>query len=158
MCAVMTKVAERLAAVGWRLRSGHADGADQAFEKGACGQADIFLPWASFNKQVPVLGEAYRFPAQWAFDVAAEHHPKWEHLGQAVQKLMARNAHQLLGYDSREPKVSFVLCWTPEGAGNGGTGQAIRHARALDIPVFDMGVEATYDRVSRWLVDELLPV
>jgi hypothetical protein len=33
----------------------------------------------------------------------------------------------------------MVICWTSRGLGGGGTGQAIRIAKAHKIPVFDLG-------------------
>jgi hypothetical protein len=35
--------------------------------------------------------------------------------------------------------VSFIVCYTPGGSGQGGTGQALRVARAYNIPVTDLG-------------------
>ncbi|HRY03076.1 MAG TPA: hypothetical protein P5256_08115, partial [Beijerinckiaceae bacterium] len=32
----------------------------------------------------------------------------------------------------------FVICWTKDARGGGGTGQAIRLARAHGVPVFDL--------------------
>ena len=58
---------------------------------------------------------------------------------------MARNALQVLGTDGQTP-VDFIMCWTPNGSGSGGTGQAIRIARALNIPVFDLGHQRILDR------------
>lgn len=52
--------------------------------------------------------------------------------------LHGRNAHQVLGLYLDHP-VSMVLCWTPEGKGGGGTGQAIRIAEAYGVTVYDMG-------------------
>ncbi|NYZ25158.1 hypothetical protein HND93_36125, partial [Azospirillum sp. ROY-1-1-2] len=49
---VMAAVGERLAQLGWVLRSGGAVGADQAFERGCDrvgGRKEIFLPWPGFD-------------------------------------------------------------------------------------------------------------
>ena len=73
-----------------------------------------------------------------AMDLASRFHPAWDKLTGPTHRLMARNAFQILGPLLDSP-VLFVLCWTPSGKGQGGTGQAIRMANALDIPVFDMG-------------------
>lgn len=127
-----------LAAFLWRehalvLRSGGAPGADSAFERGAP-MADIFLPWAGFNGNRSPLHE----PPAIAYDIAAAHHPAWDKLTPPVQRLMARNSQQVLGGNCNMPS-RFVVCWTPNASGSGGTGQAIRIARAYDIPVFDFG-------------------
>jgi hypothetical protein len=53
--------------------------------------------------------------------------------------MMARNCYQMLGLDLKTP-VEFVICWTPQGKGAGGTGQALRIARDLKIPIYDLGL------------------
>lgn len=55
-----------------------------------------------------------------------------------TDKLQARNSYQILGLDLNTPS-NFVICWTKNGKGSGGTGQAIRIARAYNIPIFDAG-------------------
>ena len=56
----------------------------------------------------------------------------------AAQRLHARNCFQILGAKLDTP-VSDVVCWTPNGSGSGGTGQAIRLAEMMNIPVWDLG-------------------
>ena len=51
---------------------------------------------------------------------------------------MARTCHRLFGTGFPKPS-SLVLRWTAVGAGEGGTGQPIRMARSLGIPVIDLG-------------------
>lgn len=51
---------------------------------------------------------------------------------------MARNAHQLLGNSLKSPSL-FILCWTDGGRVTGGTGQALRMAPDLGIPVINLG-------------------
>lgn len=132
---IMTQAASELSQHGLILRSGGADGADSAFEAGAePGKKEIFLPWRGFNKNPSPLYN----PLQEAFLIAEHFHPNWGACSDAVRRLMARNVHQVLGASLNDP-VLFVLCWTPNGAGRGGTGQALRIAEANHIPVFDMG-------------------
>ncbi len=50
----------------------------------------------------------------------------------------ARNCHQVLGCDLRTPS-DFIICWTKNGKGLGGTGQALRIAKEYNIPIFDIG-------------------
>jgi hypothetical protein len=141
--AIAEQIARALAARGWRLRSGHAPGADQAFEQGAAGDADIFLPWPAFERATPVLGRAFSQPAPAAFDLAREHHPNWPALRRGGRALHARNCHQILGWTLQDP-ASFVICWTPDGSldgqgrDTGGTGQALRLCVAHDVPVFNL--------------------
>lgn len=144
----MTQEAELLRSLGFRLRSGHAPGADQAFERGAGPDADIFLPWMSFEKQMPIRGTAYYSPSAEAHSIAALHYPvPWTNVKQSVQKLMARNVHQVLGYQLNEPS-DFLMCWTPGGKGEGGTGQAIRVAKAYGIRVYDLGHPGTLKMIK----------
>jgi hypothetical protein len=58
---LIERLAGELAAAGWLLRSGHVPGAGQAFERGADADAEVFLPWPTFEIDVPVLaGEVVR--------------------------------------------------------------------------------------------------
>lgn len=131
---IMTMVAETLATVGYILRSGGAEGADTAFEAGA-NSKEIYLPWPKFNRST----SNYTDPTPRAFVLAQQFHPAWNRLSGPVQKLMARNAHQVLGQSLDSP-VDFIICWTPKGLGEGGTGQALRMAEHYDIPVLDLGL------------------
>lgn len=128
---LMTRIARSLGARGYVLRSGAAPGADSAFEDGAK-RKEIYLPWKGFNGHASV-----RLPKPAAFRMAAAHHPAWDRLSDAARALHARNSQQVLGLNLDEP-ARMVICWTPYGRGEGGTGQAIRIARAHHIPVFDL--------------------
>lgn len=64
---------------------------------------------------------------------------------------MARNAMQIAGRDCKTP-ADVVICWTKDGKEVGGTSQAIRIARAKNIPVLNLGNRKTelffYDFVT----------
>jgi len=131
----MFRLAEMLSMAGMVLRSGGADGADIAFERGADQSLkQIFLPWKGFNHSISPLYE----PSDQAYQLAEAYHPAWHTLKPAVRALMARNSHQLFGPNLDDP-VKFVLCWTPGGRVTGGTGQALRMANANAIPVINFG-------------------
>jgi hypothetical protein len=70
-------------------------------------------------------------------ELAKEYHPAWGRLTQGGQKLMARNAYQVLGYTLDVP-ADFIVCWTVKGLKTGGTGQALRMADDYGIPVFNL--------------------
>lgn len=130
-------IASYLALKGFILRSGGASGADSAFEIGCDknhGKKEIFVPWKGFNnnpaKFVPLSEEA--------MDMAKYYHPNWKAVSEAGRKMMARNCYQVLGANLNTP-VGFILCYTPNGSGNGGTGQAIRIATDRHIPIIDAG-------------------
>lgn len=130
-------IASYLALKGFVLRTGGASGADSAFEIGCNknhGKKEIFLPWNGFNnnsaKMIPLSEEA--------MELAKFYHPNWIHLSEGARKMMARNCYQVLGANLKSP-VGFILCYTPNGNGSGGTGQAIRIATDRHIPIIDAG-------------------
>lgn len=144
---LMEATAHRLGRDGWTLRSGGADGADSAFERGAMRAMDldllepwpeVYLPWPNFNGRPD--GPDAMVPQHEAFNVASRHHPAWHRLSPWAKMLHARNVHQILGGDVNRPRLSaFVACWTPDGKGGGGTGQALRVAKSHGVPIFDLG-------------------
>lgn len=134
---LMTRIGEALGRDGWVLRSGAADGADAAFEKGCDqvgGTKQIFLPWRNFNRHPSLL-----LPTPQAYLMAEIYHPNWAACSKAVRSFHARNMHQVLGPTLEDP-VSMIICYTPNGLGGGGTGQAIRVARDHGIEVHDLGL------------------
>ncbi len=132
VCALMTSIATHLRKDGFTLRSGHASGADSAFEAGAGPEAEIWLPWRGFNgSKSPLL------PIPAAFAMAEEYHPNWKAMNLGGRSLHARNCHQVMGRDLVSP-VEFVICWTYDGGASGGTGQALRIAEAHNIPVYNL--------------------
>ena len=131
--AVMTELAEALQERGWILRSGGADGADLAFEKGAGTRKNIFIPWKGFNDS---LSPYYNIPDK-AFEVAAKIHPAWDKLGQGAKRLHARNIMQVTGMNLKV-KSKFIVCWTKGGKYKGGTATAMKLADMLKIKVFNL--------------------
>lgn len=146
------------ASQGWTLRTGAAQGADQAFAEGAIsvgGNVVLCLPWPSYEfKWVePMLGRGarrevlmypeYNTNTQVYYDSVKEFHPKPEVLSQGMVKLHARNALILDG-------VGFVLAWPKPGprGGLGGTGQGIRIAAAWDITTIRLDEPLDYKRVT----------
>jgi len=130
----MTEIASRLSNLGYTLYSGGADGADHAFEIGTSNKL-IFLPWDGFcGKNVD--SNQYIVPP-FNGDLVNKYHPRASKLKPGALRLMSRNSYQVLGPDLRSP-VDFILCWTKDGKASGGTGQAIRIANSIGIPVFNM--------------------
>jgi hypothetical protein len=124
------------------LRSGHAPGADIAFEDGiSTNHKEIFIPWKGFNGSSSPL---YNQPAE-SFYIASQLHPNWKNLKESVKKLMARNVQQVLGLELNNPS-KFVICWTPDACmshksrskDTGGTGLAISVADNNNIPIINM--------------------
>lgn len=148
----MVLLGKYLAKQGCILRSGGAKGADTAFEQGcdlAEGKKQIFLPWKNFNGNQSPLHTVTRE----ARLLAKKYHPNWPVLGDRGRDFMGRNAYQMLGQTLLCP-TSFVVCWTPNGEVVGGTGQALRMAEDLHIPVFNLG-SMTLDEIDQKLPEFL---
>ncbi|NLV87657.1 MAG: hypothetical protein GX025_10665 [Clostridiales bacterium] len=128
-----TRLAKWLDKRSFILRSGGADGADSAFEAGTTNK-EIYLPWKNFNGNPSPLHQI----SPDAELIAQKFHPAWDKCTQGVKKLHARNVYQILGSDLQTPS-QFIICWTPNGTGSGGTGQALRIAHHYNIPIFDFG-------------------
>ena len=142
---VMTRFAGYAESKYLTLRSGHAGGADLAFERGVhnAGMMQIFLPWNGFNGAYgnqTGYTVGFKTPAieAQAEKLAEQLHPAWDMCSQGARKMHTRNMAQILGPDLNTP-VEFVVCWTLNASGAGGTGQALRLAHHLQIPVFDLG-------------------
>jgi hypothetical protein len=121
----MEKFARAAEFEGGLLRSGGAKkGADHWFERGV--KRDE-------NKQI--FHHYEKIPEAW-YDHAALYHPKWELCDDFARAAHARNSAVMLGADLCKP-VLFVVCFTLGGRVIGGTGQALRIANDLGIPVFN---------------------
>lgn len=146
---------------GYILRSGHADGADLAFERGSSGVNQIWLPWKGFNYDSPqaqgLVHTGHYVPqANWMADkIAAHHHPAWNRCDESARKLHTRNVYQVLGPGlgvvSHDTMSKFVVCWTKDGKASGGTGQVLRIAAAYNIPVFNLFHSNALEQLEEYL-------
>jgi hypothetical protein len=158
----MERLARVLAEHGWTLRTGLAEGSDQAFYRGASsggGDIELYLPWPSFERAARIADShdmVLERPSEEACRIAERFHPVWGKQTRAGRALHARNSHQVLGRDLKTP-AGLVICWTRNGsrdgkaAGTGGTGQALRIATAYGIPVLNIGRSDDEDRVRALL-------
>lgn len=154
----MRHVGTSMANAGWTLRSGRAKGADKAFEDGARyarGKCEIFLPEPDMSfstRSLPPSPPEIRYLDEVEGSVLACKliarlvHPKGKSLSPQALELHARNTYQILGKDLNTP-CDVVLCYTQGAQGGGGTGQAIRLAKLLNIRIIDFGM---YDNVIKW--------
>lgn len=140
------RIGQSLAQRDLVLRSGGADGADSAFE-GGCdsvqGPKQIFIPWDGFQGRHEVRTQGRRVyvgVGPKALDLAGGIHPAWKSCSRGARALHACNGYQVLGPKLDAP-VKFIVCWTPNGSGSGGTGQALRIAAAHGVEIFDFGAE-----------------
>jgi hypothetical protein len=136
---LMTRAAFALTKRGYVLRSGHAIGADSAFERGAGRDAQIFLPAAGWRGSASAFHPDTFGDELWgrARTIAAAHHPAFAGVSAFVQALHTRNVFQVLGCSLDSP-AEFVLCWTADGEASGGTGQALRIAATYSVPVYNL--------------------
>jgi len=135
----MTALASELEQMGYCLRSGNADGADQAFAEGVNKNAVIWIPSESFNSEFIYNHPTHTYKVldesdSEAFDSVATFHPNIRALSPFAKKLMARNYRQI----NDDGLSDFVICWTKDGKFIGGTGQALRIAEHFNIPIYNM--------------------
>lgn len=143
---IMTRLAKKLAADGWILRSGGAEGADKAFEAGAGSAKEIFY---AADATAAAMLEAARF------------HPAWDRCSPYAQRLHGRNALQVLGRNLDSPST-FLVCWTPDGCTThawrtietGGTGTAISIADYHEVEVLNLARPEHLERAIKYLAKE----
>lgn len=166
---LMKQIGCMMAQYDWVLRSGHAPGADQAFEYGALvaqagtrlpAKMEIYLPWRGFEGAP--ASSSYITPSEHCVDtypealrVAAGFHPAWGRCTDGAKKLHTRNVYQVSGRDLNS-KSELIICWTKDGARSGGTGQALRIASYLDIPIFDLAV-CTPEDILEYVNNGVIP-
>lgn len=152
---LMGKAARWLRRQGWTLRSGHASGADWAFEEGAADPGSmIFLPWSGFGQRAygsdpgrPVIGKAVLTPEA----ELLQYHAELVKLGIRRQGATSRAVRLLHGRNWLQVKdAKFVVCWAEEvnGEPQGGTATAVKLAEAWQVPVFNLWRQADRDRIE----------
>jgi len=141
---LMTQLGRVLVLHGAELASGHADGADWAFEQGAAQEKPeaftVCLPWRRYNQALPIhpqakvvcLAELTR-PVQQNYLARAQvHHPGWHYLTPGGRLLHGRN--MLIAEGAR---AGFCYL-NHKKTGGGGSGQCYRVLRAANVPVWDL--------------------
>ena len=145
--AKLKTIATELAELGYVLRSGAADGCDQAFESGAGKKADIYLPWKGFNNSKSTLFDLPK--SREAYDIAKSIHPAWGELTGGGRRMHIRNVFQVLGDDLDDPS-QFLICWTRLGREMGGTRTALVLAKQHNIPIFNFGLQRVVDGYDKY--------
>lgn len=108
------------------LRSGHAKGADRAFEDGCDsvnGKKEIFTAKSNIPNDAFVIAETF--------------HPAWQNCDHFVRKLHARNGMIILGEDLKTP-IDFCIAYAPGDLEWGGTSQALRICKHYGIPYYNL--------------------
>lgn len=142
----------------YMLRSGGARGADTAFERGAFTKTiyytDGYKHYGNMHYQSTYPIESRYTPHIWyqASQIARKYyHSDLTTRPTYVQKLMTRNVFQILGADLKSPS-DFVVCWTKDGKASGGTGQAIRIAQSINIPVYNLYNKSDVEKFKEFLL------
>lgn len=156
--ALMVGIGERLAELGWVIRSGGADGADSAFEEGwdnkGSSLKEIYIPWQGFNGRragsgVIIANHLGSFTA--AKQMASEIHPAWDKCSIGAQGLHARNCYQVLGRNLDKPSTMLIACAPEVGDSvKGGTRTAWEVARKHKVKCFNLRNTADLERILRW--------
>ena len=142
----MIRIGKSLALRGHILRSGGARGADTAFEQGcdaAGGQKIIYKADTAYSEAAMAL--------------AVLHHPMGEGLRNYPHRgYLIRDGYQVVGKKLDQPS-DFVVCWTDDGSEGEttrktrGTGQALRIAYSLGIPIFNLRNADSMPRLKAFL-------
>jgi hypothetical protein len=156
--AIIQKVASELSKKDLVLYSGNASGSDINFQIGSNSKCVIFLPWKDFNNQEYHVSRSLKSyvvgDTQPGLHSVQEFHPNPSSLSRGGKSLMARNYHQVVGYDTF-PQVSFVICCANyKSVDNmmqvdGGTGQAVRIANSKNIPVVNIRSEHWLEKLKK---------
>lgn len=141
--------------------SGNADGADIAFQTGSDRKCVIMLPWTTFNslhyntdRALDAFSVGKLEEGQKAIE---EFHPAPDKLSQGARLCIARNYYQIHGFDDYPP-IKFVVCCSDTNADGeviGGTGHAVRIAKHLGVPVFNIR-ELGWDHALHLHISEVL--
>lgn len=171
---VMVDLGYTLADMGWVLRSGHAEGADSAFERGVQQwfmdnveihniddvepPMEIYLPYNGFCG-AKAEGIHYILPNEFnnydvAKRIASRIHPAWNNCSDFAKNAHSRNVYQVLGMELKEPS-KMLVCWAKPsnkfGNVQGGTGTAVALANECDIPVYNLYNEFTLNKILKFL-------
>lgn len=168
---LMDRLAERMAQLGWVLRSGCAPGADSAFQAGMFASqrelqdfselAELYIPWNGFQGMSHgFAGCVYELrKMDYRLQVEADNHlrsvlePRHYELvsKSGAHKLHLRNVFQVLGKDLRTPSKR-VVAWTEGGALVGGTATALKLAAKFNIPVRNLAIPEDRKLIEDFLV------
>jgi hypothetical protein len=163
---LMGDIAMKLSENGYILRSGAADGADSAFEKGVTNPSkkEVYIAWNGFSNRTDSEEGVYCLKGDiilQAEQIAKTLHPAWDViradgkpvLTKGAKALHTRNVFQVLGNDLNTPS-NFLICWAETDSKNvpkGGTRTAWMLARNHNIPCFNLNIQKDLDRLQAWL-------
>lgn len=140
--AVCVKLGMWIAVNKHQLRSGNAEGCDQAYAEGANHidptAVHLCLPWPNYERQAVVAGNHVHLledldptHLQALREEAARTHKRWSNLTQGTQKLHTRNGLIIESCD-------LILALPNSSPWGGGTGQGMRIAEQRGIRVVNL--------------------
>lgn len=162
---LMRKASKKLCLEGYVLRSGGAEGSDDAFEKGwgdsfvdaDSVNAEIYLPWDGFNGRVQDDVDYFLIKnpniINQARLILKDIHPAYDKLTRGPLALHTRNIFQVLGADLKTP-TRFVIAYAKldkKGKPQGGTATAINLAILQGIPVHNLILPEIQDRLNDYV-------
>lgn len=154
---LFTSAAARCAKNGCIIQTGAAQGCDQLAARAALevgGSVELFLPWYSYEVEwISEMEESYadqlvcrvynpQVNEEWLNSVAL-YHPKPERMSLGVHSLHARNYGII--------KNTMCVIVLPGIVRPGGTGQGIRIAEALKIPLYNLTTAKGRDDLTKRL-------
>lgn len=165
----------KMASKGYILRSGAANGMDEAFEKGAalyereCDKCtrEIWVPWKTFrinehfdSKHRKVLSDEQAIMGG-DYLVSSGVMTYYHRLKHSAKLLHARNVYQVIGDGYKQHKTEpskLVIYWAPEDDKRvikGGTRTAVMIARRYEIPTYNLDIEEEKNKVLEFIGDRL---
>jgi hypothetical protein len=135
----ITKIASYLEAIVFVLRSGGAEGADSAFERGVKKPENkiILRPKHSTSE---------------AEKIASQIHPMWSACNEYARKLHGRNVQLILGEKLDQPS-EFIVAWTFDGKNRGGTRTGLVLAQQRGIATFNLADYADCTKLGKMLFE-----
>lgn len=147
---MMFRIGSYITENGAICSSGHAYGADHAFELGACASDPthmvVNLPWPSYNSDLPIAEGAEvnvlssRDDEGELIALASQFHDSWDKVQgrRGLERLHARNI--LIAQNA-----ALGICYLNHSrVGYGGSGQCYRYLRSKGVPVIDLADESTF--------------
>lgn len=147
----MKRLGKAIAEKGGFLRSGGADGADNAFlsgiglfEEPSCKNCRIYLPWDGYNDFIASEGSPFVIARHLetiteALELAFLTRGSFIGLGRGGISLHGRNPYQILGDDLNSPADLVILYSKPTKTGvSGGTNTAYKIALKNNVPVLNL--------------------
>jgi len=149
ICNIMTEIGYKLEQKKFKLRSGRAVRADQAFEK-KVRYKDIYT-----IENFDYSRKNYNFCKNEILSVLDPGIDFDTFYSKYSQTLILRDVNQVVGVYPNLVHSKFLICWTKHenyyDKGLGGTRFAVRIALKYNIPVFNLVNKDHLNRIQKWL-------